>query len=75
MQGKVFTGELIPIFVDLHIERIICLGIIIQKENDIFIIDLGIKFGFATFQGSNEVLQTRLVGRCNGFRCHFNGGD
>ena len=62
MQGKVITGEWIPILVDLHIERIIRIGIIIQKERDVIVANLGIKFSFATFQGSNEVLQERHIG-------------
>ena len=55
MQSNVITGEWILILVDLHIERIIRISIIIQKEKVVFVINLGIKFSFATFQDSNEV--------------------
>ena len=50
MQGEVITGEWILVLVDLHIERIFGIGIIIHKEKDINIINLGIKRGFAAFQ-------------------------
>ena len=43
MQGEVITGEWILVFVNLHIERIFGIGVIIQNERDIIIIDLGIK--------------------------------
>ena len=62
MQWKVITGEWILILVDLHIERIIRIGVAIQKERDVIVIDLDIKFNLATFQGSNAVLQGRHIG-------------
>ena len=45
MQGEVITGEWILVLVNLHIERIFGIGIRIQKERDINIINLSIKFG------------------------------
>ena len=57
MQGEVITGEWIRVFMNLHIERMLGICMIIQKERDLNIINLGIKIGFAAFQVPYEVFQ------------------
>ena len=61
MQGEVITGEWILVLVDLSFERVFGIGIIIQKEMDLNIINLGIKISFAAFQVPYEVFQDRHI--------------
>ena len=49
MQGEVITGEWALVFVNLHNERILGSGVIIWKEKDMIIIDIGIELRLVTF--------------------------